>query len=244
VRGLRLGVNLDHVATVRQARRATQPDPVQAAVLAELGGADGITVHLREDRRHIQDRDVDLLQKTVKTRLNVEMAATQEMLRVALTVKPSQVTLVPERRDEITTEGGLDVALNGVALKPVIRTLEDAGIPVSIFVDPQLDQIKAAHKLGAEAVEINTAAYTEAAAPDGELRRVADAARLGRKLGLEVHAGHGLDYKNVGAVAALPEITELNIGHSIVARGVLVGIEGAVREMASILVLARRTPSD
>jgi pyridoxine 5-phosphate synthase len=244
VSDLRLGVNLDHVATVRQARRATQPDPVQAAVLAELGGADGITVHLREDRRHIQDRDVDLLQKTVKTRLNVEMAATQEMLRVALTVKPSQVTLVPERRDEITTEGGLDVALNGVALKPVIRTLEDAGIPASIFVDPQLEQIKAAHKLGAAAMEINTAAYTEAAAPAAELRRVADAARLGRKLGLEVHAGHGLDYKNVRAVAALPEITELNIGHSIVARGVLVGIETAVREMASILVLARRTPSD
>jgi pyridoxine 5-phosphate synthase len=241
---LRLGVNLDHVATVRQARRATQPDPVQAAVLAELGGADGITVHLREDRRHIQDRDVELLQKTVKTRLNVEMAATQEMVRVALTVKPSQVTLVPERRDEITTEGGLDVALSGVTLKPVIRTLEDAGIPVSLFVDPQLDQVKAAHKLGAEAIEINTAAYTEAAVPESELRRVADAARLGRKLGLEVHAGHGLDYKNVRAVAALPEIAELNIGHSIVARSVLVGIEGAVREMASLLVLARRTASD
>ena len=238
---LRLGVNVDHVATVRQARRASQPDPVQAALLAELGGADGITVHLREDRRHIQDRDVEILRRTVKTRINVEMAATQEMLRVALTVKPDQVTLVPERRDEITTEGGLDVMLNSVSLKPVVRTLRDAGIRVSIFVDPDLDQMKAAHRLDAAAAEINTAAYTESAAPEAELRRVVDAARLGGKLGLDVHAGHGLDYQNVASVAALREISELNIGHSIVARAVLVGMERAVREMARTMYRARRT---
>jgi pyridoxine 5-phosphate synthase len=230
----RLGVNIDHVATVRQARRAPEPDPVQAAVLAELGGADGITVHLRSDRRHIQDRDVEILRRVVKTRLNVEMAATQEMVRIALTVKPDQVTLVPERREELTTEGGLDAVLNSVQLKPVVRALGDGGIRVSLFVDPDLEQVKEAHKIDAQAVEINTAAYADALEDrdrDSALRKVADAVRFGRKLGLEVHAGHGLTYRNVRPIALLPEMGELNIGHNIVARAVLVGMERAVREM-------------
>jgi pyridoxine 5-phosphate synthase len=230
----RLGVNIDHVATVRQARRVTEPDPVQAAVLAELGGADGITVHLRGDRRHIQDRDVEILRQVVKTRLNVEMAATQEMLRIALTIKPDQVTLVPERREEISTEGGLDVVLNSVQLRPTVKTLQDGGIEVSLFIDPDLEQVKESHKLDAHAIEINTAAYADARdsrARETALRKVTDAARLGRKLGLLVNAGHGLTYQNVGTIAALGEISELNIGHSIVARAVLVGMERAVKEM-------------
>ena len=235
---MRLGVNVDHVATVRQARRANEPDPVRAALLAELGGADGITVHLRADRRHIQDRDVEILRRVVATRLNVEMAATQEMLRIALTVKPDQVTLVPERREEVTTEGGLDVVLNSAQLRPVIRTLRDGGLHVSLFVDPDLEQVKESYKIDAHAVEINTAAYADAQDARGReaaLRKVADAARHGRKLGLGVHAGHGLSYSNVHAIAALPELEELNIGHSIVARAVLVGMERAVREMAELL---------
>jgi pyridoxine 5-phosphate synthase len=230
----RLGVNIDHVATVRQARRAPEPDPVHAAVLAELGGAHGITVHLRADRRHIQDRDVEILRQTVRTRLNVEMAATQEMVRIALTVKPDQVTLVPERREELTTEGGLDVVLNSVQLKPVVKTLQEGGIRVSIFVDTDLEQVKECHKIDAQAVEINTAAYADARderAREAALRRIVDAARLGRRLGLGVHAGHGLTYQNVRAVAQISEISELNIGHSLVARAVLTGMERAVREM-------------
>ncbi len=235
---MRLGVNVDHVATVRQARRAQQPDPVRAALLAELGGADGITIHLRADRRHIQDRDVEILRQVLETRLNLEMAATQEMLRIALTVKPHQVTLVPERREELTTEGGLDVVLNSVQLKPVVRTLREAGLSVSLFCDPELEQVKEAYKLDAHAVELNTAAYSDAADPrtrEAALRKLVDAARHGRKLGLAVHAGHGLDYHNAAQVAALPEIGELNIGHSIVARAVLVGMERAVREMKAAL---------
>jgi pyridoxine 5-phosphate synthase len=230
----RLGVNIDHVATLRQARRAPEPDPVHTAVLAELGGADGITVHLRSDRRHIQDRDVEILRQVVRTRLNVEMAATQEMLRIALTVKPDQATLVPERREELTTEGGLDAVLNSVQLKPVVRNLRDGGVGVSLFVDPDLEQVREAHRLDAHAVEINTAAYAEARddrAREAALRKVVDAARLGARLGLQVHAGHGLTYGNVRAVAAVAEIRELNIGHNIVARSVLVGMERAVREM-------------
>jgi pyridoxine 5-phosphate synthase len=242
---MRLGVNVDHVATVRQARRAKEPDPVRAAVLAELGGADGITVHLRADRRHIQDRDVEILRQVVTTRLNLEMAATQEMLRIALTVKPDQVTLVPERREEITTEGGLDVVLNSVQLRPVIRTLRDGGLHVSLFVDPELDQVREAYKLDAHAVEINTAAYAEAQDEkirERELRKASDAARHGRKLGLAVHAGHGLDYQNVHAIAALPEVEEVNIGHSVVGRAMLVGMERAVREMAQVLRAAQGRP--
>ena len=230
----RLGVNVDHVATVRQARRAHEPDPVRAALLAELGGADGITIHLRGDRRHIQDRDVEILRQVVRTKLNLEMAATQEMVKLALTVKPDQATLVPERREELTTEGGLDVVLNSVTLRPVIKMLLEGGVRVSLFVDPDLEQVKEVHKLDAPAMEINTAAYSEASdekSREAALRKVIDAARLGRKLALEVHAGHGLDYRNVRAVAALTEIGELNIGHSIVARSVLVGMERAVREM-------------
>jgi pyridoxine 5-phosphate synthase len=230
----RLGVNIDHVATLRQARRVPDPDPVHAAILAELGGADGITIHLRSDRRHIQDRDVEILRQVVKTRLNLEMAATQEMLKIALTAKPHQVTLVPERREEITTEGGLDVVLNSVQLKPAVKMLEEGGIHVSVFVDPDLEQVKEAHRIDARAIEINTAAYADARDDQGReaaLRKATDAARLGRKLGLAVHAGHGLTYENVRAVAALPEVSELNIGHNIVARAVLVGMERAVREM-------------
>jgi pyridoxine 5-phosphate synthase len=231
---VRLGVNIDHVATLRQVRRAPEPDPVHAAMAAELAGAHGITVHLRSDRRHIQDRDVEILRKVVKTRLNVEVSATQEMVRIALTVKPDQITLVPERREEVTTEGGLDVVLNSVQLKPIVRTLAEGGIHVSLFVDPDLEQVKEAHRIGAPAVEINAASFAEAGserARDEALRKISDAARLGRKLGLAVHAGHGLTYQNVGSVAALPDISELNIGHSIIARAMLVGMERAVREM-------------
>jgi pyridoxine 5-phosphate synthase len=234
----RLGVNIDHVATVRQARRVSEPDPVHAAVLAELGGAGGITVHLRADRRHVQDRDLEVLRQTVRTRLNLEMAATQEMLRIALTVKPEQATLVPERREELTTEGGLDVVLNSVQLKPVVKTLAEGGIEVSLFVDPDLEQVKEAHKIDAQAVEINTASYADARdakAREAALRRVVDAARLGRRLGLAVHAGHGLTYQNVTAIASQSEIAELNIGHSIVSRAILVGMERAVREMVELI---------
>ncbi len=230
----RLGVNMDHVATVRQARRALEPDPVHAAVLAELAGAHGITVHLRADRRHIQDRDVEVLRQSVRTRLNLEMSGTQEMVRIALTVKPDQATLVPERREELTTEGGLDVVLNSVQLKPVVKTLHEGGIRVSLFVDPDLEQVKESHKVDAQAVEINTASYAEARdekAREAALRKLVDAARFGRRLGLEVHAGHGLTYGNVRVVAQQNELSELNIGHSIVARAVLVGMERAVREM-------------
>jgi pyridoxine 5-phosphate synthase len=234
----RLGVNIDHVATVRQARRASEPDPVHAAVVAELGGASGITVHLRADRRHVQDRDLEVLRQVVRTRLNLEMAATQEMLRVALTVKPDQATLVPERREEVTTEGGLDAVLNSVQIRPVVKTLVEGGVGVSLFVDPDLEQVKEAHKLDAQAVEINTASYADARdarAREAALRRIVDAARLGRRLGLAVHAGHGLTYQNVGAIAAQSEIAELNIGHSIVSRAVLVGMERAVREMVELM---------
>lgn len=239
---IRLGVNVDHVATVRQARRAVQPDPAHAAVLAELGGAGTITVHVRGDRRHVQDRDLEVLKQVVRTRLNVEMASTQEMVRIALTLKPDQVTLVPERPEEITTEGGLDVALNGTQLRPTVKTLQEASIEVSLFIDPELEQVKESHKLGAQAIEINTASWADASGARSRaaaLLRITDVARLGRKLGLLVHAGHGLDYENVGEIAALTEVTEVNIGHSIVARAVLVGMERAVREMVAAIRSAR-----
>ncbi len=239
---IRLGVNIDHVASVRQARRAAEPDPVHAAVLAELGGADRITVHLRGDRRHIQDRDVEVLRKVVRTSLNLRMAATQEMLRVALTLKPDQVTLMPERQEEVTTEGGLDAVLNGAQLRSSVKTLQEAGIQVSLFIEAELEQVKEAHKLGARAVEINTAAWADAAddrAREGPLRKITDAARLGRKLGLHIHAGHGLTYLNVAPIAALTEVSELHIGHSIVARALLVGMERAVRDMADAIRAAR-----
>lgn len=234
----KLGVKIDHIATVRQARRAAEPDPVHAAVLAELGGADRITVHLRGDRRHIQDRDVEVLRQVIRTRLTLEMAPTQEMVRTALTLKPDQVTLVPERGEEVTTEGGLDAVLNSVQLVSSVKTLQEAGVLVSLFVEPELEQVKEAHKLGALALEISTAAWagtTDERDRDLAFRKVTDAARLGRKLGLRVHAGHGLNYANVASMAIVDEISELNIGHSIVSRAILVGMERAVRDMADAI---------
>ena len=230
----RLGVNVDHVATIRQARMARVPDPVEAAFLAEAGGCDGITIHLREDRRHIQDRDLTLLRRTVKTRLNLEMAATQEMVKIALEVKPDVATLVPERREELTTEGGLEVAMNMEYLKKVVRLLKDAEIRTSLFVDPDIEQIKASHRVGADIVEIHTGKYADAKTREEasmEFSRILNAAKVADKLGIEVAAGHGLDYRNVKAVTDIPEVREVNIGHCIVARAVLVGMERAVREM-------------
>jgi pyridoxine 5-phosphate synthase len=231
---VRLGVNIDHVATVRQARKAPDPDPVHAALLAEMGGADCITLHLREDRRHVQDRDLALLRKTVKGKLNLEMAATQEMVKIALEVKPDQVTLVPERREELTTEGGLEVSMNQDYLRKVVRLLRDGDMAVSLFIDPEVDQVKAAHRAEADAVEIHTGKYCEARRArdrDAEFTRVENAARLSSRLGLAVLAGHGLTYGNVRRITAIPEVAEVNIGHSIVARAVLVGMERAVAEM-------------
>lgn len=236
-----LGVNVDHVATVRQARRAPAPDPVAAAVLAELAGADGITIHLREDRRHIQDRDLEVLRRTVKTRLNLEMAATDEMVRIALDARPDQITLVPEKRAELTTEGGLDAVRERDAIAAAIQALEEGGIPVFLFVDPDRAQLDASRELGASGIEIHTGTYCEAREAGlvvRELERVREATNHALSLGLEVHAGHGLDYQNVGPVAAIPGIVELNIGHSIVARAVLVGMERAVAEMAARIRVA------
>src|SRR5512143_3874465 len=213
----RLGVNVDHVATLRQARRAAYPDPVAAALLAELAGADQITIHVREDRRHVQDRDLQIMRRTVTTRLNLEMAATQEMVKTAYEVKPDVATLVPERREELTTEGGLDVVGGRDVLRRVVKTLRDAEIRVSLFIDPDLDQVKAAHRAEAETVEFHTGRFCDARlAPDRrrELARLVDACKAAAKLGLEVAAGHGLSYENVVPVAAIPEVEELNIGHS------------------------------
>ncbi len=238
----RLGVNVDHVATLRQVRRAVYPDPVAAAVMAELAGADQITIHLREDRRHIQDRDLQVLRRTVTTRLNLEMAVAQEMLRIAFEVKPDMVTLVPERREELTTEGGLDVVSGREAVRKAVKTLRDAEIEVSLFIDPDLDQVKAAHRAEAQAVELHTGRYCDARlAPDRrrELGRLLDACKAAAKLGLKVAAGHGLNYQNVLPVAAIVEVEELNIGHAIVAHAVLVGMERAVREMKALLRQAR-----
>ncbi|HET9552608.1 MAG TPA: pyridoxine 5'-phosphate synthase [Anaeromyxobacteraceae bacterium] len=238
----RLGVNVDHVATLRQVRRATYPDPVAAAVLAEQAGADQITIHLREDRRHIQERDLQVLRKTVASRLNLEMAVAQEMLRIAYEVKPDMVTLVPERREELTTEGGLDAVGGRDAVRKAVKTLRDAEIEVSLFVDPDLDQVKAAHRAEADAVELHTGRYCDArlaADRRRELGRLVDACKAAAKLGLKVAAGHGLNYRNVLPVAAIPEIEELNIGHAIVAHAVLVGMERAVREMKELLRQAR-----
>jgi len=242
---MRLAVNIDHIATIREARRTDEPDPVTAAAICELAGAQGITVHLRGDRRHIQDRDVELLRKTVTTHLNVEMASTSEMVRIAQTVKPHQVTLVPERKDEITTEGGLDVVLHSGNVEKTVRQLLDARLGVSIFVDPDLEQLRHCHKIGAPMVEINTGKYADAW-KDGnwkaELEKVSVAARAAKKLGLTVLAGHGLTYRNIDAIALIPEIEELNIGHSIISRAVLVGLDAAVREMAALMRNPRRLP--
>jgi pyridoxine 5-phosphate synthase len=238
----RLGVNVDHVATLRQVRRATYPDPVAAAVMAELAGADQITIHLREDRRHIQERDLQVLRRTVTTRLNLEMAVAQEMLRIAYEVKPDMVTLVPERREELTTEGGLDAVSGREAVRKAVKTLRDAEIEVSLFIDPDLDQVKAAHRAEAQVVELHTGRYCDArlaADRRRELNRILDATKSAAKLGLKVAAGHGLNYRNVLPVAAIAEIEELNIGHAIVAQAVLVGMERAVREMKALLRQAR-----
>lgn len=241
---MRLYINIDHVATVRQARRTDEPDPVRAAVLAELGGADGITVHLREDRRHIQDRDVELLLRTVRTGVNLELAAASDVLALAVAWRPMQATLVPERREEITTEGGLALATPEARrhLGEAVHRLRDAGIRTSLFVDPDEQSLRASLDLGADAVELHTGEYANARGPERaeQLDRLRRAAALGRSLGLAVHAGHGLTYENVGPVAAIPEIEELNIGHSVVSRAVFTGLERAVREMAQIVRAARR----
>lgn len=234
----KLGVNVDHIATIRQARGVTEPDPVAAAMLAELAGADGITVHLREDRRHIQDRDVEILRKTVQTRLNLEMALTDEMVAFALKVLPDAVTLVPEGRHELTTEGGLDVNMLRATLTQKIALLKQAGIVVSLFIEPDMEQIKASHKVDADYIEIHTGTYCEMrseADKKEQLQRIELAISAARKLGLGVNAGHGLNYQNVAPVVALKGIEEFNIGHSIVARASLVGMERAVREMLALL---------
>jgi len=233
-----LGVNIDHVATVRQARRTNEPDPAWAATLAELGGADGITLHLREDRRHIQDRDLRVLRETVTVKLNLELAANYEIVTLACESKPDQATLVPEKREEVTTEGGLDLLTNRQRVAEAIERLRAAGISISLFLDPDLKQLDAAKALGASAVELHTGEY--ALAPIGEkqeaeLKKLLTAAQHVRSLGLTLHAGHGLTYRNVKPVAAIPGMSELNIGHSIVARALMVGFEQAVREMKRLI---------
>lgn len=234
---MRLAVNIDHIATIREARQAREPEPLAAAILAELAGARGITVHLRGDRRHIRDRDVELLRQTVTTKLNVEMAATAEMTAIASRVRPDQVTLVPELPHEVTTQGGLDVVAHDDAVRTAARDLREAGIRVSVFVDPRIEQVAACTAVGADAIEINTGAYATAAPAEqtAALAAIAETARAAAASGLEVLAGHGLTYVNVSPIVSLPEIVELNIGHSIVARASLVGMERAVREMVALL---------
>lgn len=239
---LRLGVNIDHVATIRQARRTIEPDPVWAAALAELGGADVLTVHLREDRRHIQPRDVRVLRETSQIPLNLEMAATTEMLEFCLSLRPHQATLVPEKREEVTTEGGLDVAGNIDRIRECCQAMQQQGIVVSLFIDPDARQIVASRAAGATAIEIHTGQYADARTNDERQRvltEIETAARLARSEHLNVHAGHGLTYRNVRPVAAIPDIEELNIGHSIVSRAVLVGMDRAVREMKAEMAAAR-----
>lgn len=231
---VKLSVNVDHIATIRQARGGSEPDPVAAAVLAELAGADGITIHLREDRRHIQDRDVEILRQTIKTRMNLEMALTDEMVAIALKTLPDSVTLVPEGRHELTTEGGLDVISMQSTLKQNIALLKQAGIIVSLFIEPDVEQIKASHKVGADYMEIHTGMYCEVKTEKEkreQLARIELAISAARKLGLGINAGHGLDYRNIVPVVALNGVEEFNIGHSIVSRASLVGMDKAVREM-------------
>ena len=231
---MELGVNIDHVATLRQARGTVYPDPIEAARIAEEAGADLITLHLREDRRHIVDRDVEILRGRVQTRMNLEMAATDEMVKIACRVRPDDVCLVPERRAELTTEGGLNIAGQKAILRQVTLSLQKAGIRVSMFVDPDTLQIEASRDVGADAIEIHTGAYAEALSvteEDGEFDRVVEAVTTGNKLALKVNAGHGLHYENVERIASIDGITELNIGHSIIARAVFLGLAGAVKEM-------------
>lgn len=238
-----LGVNIDHVATVRQARRTYEPDPVLAAGLAELAGADLITVHLREDRRHIQDRDLRVLRETVTTRLNLELACVDEILAIACEAKPHQATLVPERRDEVTTEGGLDVFSDPERIRRAVDRLRQAGIEVSLFIDPEPRQIEASHRIGVNMVELHTGSYALARGRSAaaELARLVNAGELAVRMGMVLHAGHGLNYNNVGPVAAIDHIDELNIGHSIVARAVMVGLTQAVSEMKRLIVESSTT---
>ncbi len=244
---MRLHINIDHVATVRQARRTDEPDPVRAAVLAELGGADGITVHLREDRRHIQDRDVRLLMQTARTGVNLELAAASDVVAIAVELHPMTATLVPERREEVTTEGGLQVA-GSKPLQVAVQQLRSAGIRTSLFINPVADVVRACGDLGVAAIELHTGEFAESwkqlhaggsAAVAHELQRLHDAAALARSLGLAVHAGHGLTYENTAHVAAIEDIEELNIGHSVVSRALFVGMERAVRELKEIVTLTR-----
>jgi pyridoxine 5-phosphate synthase len=233
-----LGVNIDHVATVREARKTNEPDPVWAASLAELGGADGITLHLREDRRHIQERDLHLLRQTVTVKLNLELACDDQVLSIACEAKPYQATLVPERREEVTTEGGLDAAGQQSLVADAVKRLRDAGIVVSLFLDPDPRQIEAAAALAVDAVELHTGAYAHATAKFGgeqELATLRQAAEQVRAAGLTLHAGHGLTYRNVRAIAEIPGMCELNIGHSIIARAIMVGLEQAVRDMKRLI---------
>jgi len=234
---IRLGVNIDHVATLREARKTTEPDPVTAAMMAEQGGADQITFHLREDRRHIQNRDARLISELAQTRVNMEMAATTEMQEIALALRPDSVTLVPEKREEVTTEGGLDVVKMSAAVAPIVKSLKEGGISVAAFLNPDQAQIKEAAKLGFDAVEIHTGEYANAGRTEVERTRraIRDAVSVTAKHGMKVHAGHGLTYHNVRAIVEIREIEELNIGHSIIARAVFVGLDRAVREMIALI---------
>lgn len=234
----RLGVNIDHVATLRQARGGKEPDPLAAAILVELAGADGLVVHLREDRRHIQDRDLALLREIVQTKLDLELAPEESMVKIALSVKPHLATLVPERRQELTTEGGLEVSGQRDRIAKFVALLHDGGIPVSLFIEPDLGQVKAAHKVAADYVELHTGRYANARRmkeEQAELDSITQAAKLAYKLGIGVNAGHGLNYRNVKRLTQIPEIVEYNIGHSIIARATLVGLDQAVREMKQLV---------
>jgi len=238
---IELGVNIDHIATVRQARRTVEPDPVWAAALAELGGADGITVHLREDRRHIQDRDVNLLRETVRCKLNLEMACADEMVKIACKLRPDQATLVPERREEVTTEGGLDVASQSETIKKIVKRLQDRGMIVSLFLDPDPKQIESGFKTGCDAIELHTGCYAIAETEkkrNVELQRLQTSGAAICAAGVRLHAGHGLTYHNVLPIASIPNMLELNIGHSIVARALMVGMQEAVAEMKRLLTQA------
>lgn len=235
---MKLAVNVDHFATIREARQSNEPEPVLAALLAEQAGAEGIVCHIRGDRRHIKEQDLKLFREAIKTKLNIEMAATEEMKKIALEINPDVVSLVPEREEELTTEGGLDVISNEKHLSPHIKELQEAGIKVSIFVDPDIKQIEVCQRLGVDLIEINTGKYADLKPGEESqkaLEEIREAAEYGHRLGLEIHAGHGLDYKNVCPVAAIPEITEFSIGFSIVARSAIVGIEMAVKEMVSLI---------
>ncbi len=239
-----LGVNIDHIANVRQARLTNEPDPIQLAFLAELGGADGITVHLREDRRHIQDRDVKILRETIKTRLNLEMAPTEEMLDIATQIKPDMITLVPEKREEITTEGGLNVLENTETLEMIISRMKALNISTSLFIDPDSNQIEASSKLGANYIELHTGSYATATCKGQsiELKKIIESVTRARNLGLHVNAGHGLTYNNVENIAAIQGMEELNIGHTIISRALAIGLKEAVREMKMLIMSPRKEP--